>query len=160
MTRSETTPLNRKVGAAIAMVALAALQAMACATVVRGTEATQPVLVTSVPEGAHVFIGSQPIGVTPVKLDLKRRDSHIVLRLEKEGFAPQRVTVTRSLSGWMALDLFALNPYIGQGVSSSAQQPTKGQRAGVIALAFAIDILTGAAYTLPTAVQVSLTPIR
>jgi hypothetical protein len=160
MIRSATTTANRQVSAAVAMVALAALHAAACATIVRGTEPTQPVLVTSVPAGAHVFLGSQPVGVTPVTLDLKRRDSHIVLRLEKDGFAPERVPVRQSFSGWMALDLFPLNPYIGQGMSSSTQQPTKGQRAGVLALAFAIDVLSGAAYTLPAVLQVSLTPVR
>ena len=110
--------------------------------------------------GAQVFVGNRPVGVTPARLELKRRDSHIVLRLEKDGFTPQHVPVTQSFSGWMALDLFPLNPYIGQGLSSSTQNPTKGQRAGALALAFGIDVLTGAAYTLPAAVHAVLTPIR
>ena len=160
MTHSGTIPSDWKAGLAIAMVAMAALQAAACATVVRGTAATQQVLVTSAPDGAQVFIGNQPVGVTPVTLDLKRRDSHIVLRLEKEGFATQRLPVTQSLSGWMAFDLFPLNPYIEQGASSSNTHLTKKLRVGVLSLAFGIDVLTGAAYTLPAVVHAALTPIR
>lgn len=145
---------------AVLVVATTSLPGVGCATVVRGASRTQTVLVTSAPAGAQVFIGDQPVGVTPVRLDLKRRDSRIVLRLEKEGYVSQRLPVTQSLSGWMALDLFPLNPYIGQGLSSSEQNPTKRQRAAALAIAVGIDFLTGAAYTLPAAVHAALTPVR
>jgi len=116
------------------------------------------VLVTSVPPGARVFLGNSMVGTTPVRLDLKRRDSRIVLRLELDGFAPYGLPVAQSLSGWLALDLFPLNPYIAQGLSSAEQ--AKWQRASGLALAFGIDFLTGAAYTLPAVVHAVLTPIR
>jgi hypothetical protein len=144
----------------MAAVAAAVLQSFACATVARGAGPTQEVLVTSTPAGAQVFIGNRMVGVTPVRLDLERRASRIVLRLHKDGFAPQTIPLTQSLSRWMALDLFPLNPYIGQGLSSAEQSPTKWQRAGALALAFGIDFLTGAAYQLPAAVTAVLAPIR
>ena len=107
-----------------------------------------------------MFIGSRVVGVTPVRLDLPRRDSRIVLRLEKEGFAAQHVPVRQSLSGWMVFDLFPLNPYICQGLNSADQCPTKTQRAGALAVTFGVDFLTGAAYTLPAVVHAALTPVR
>ena len=110
----------------------------------RGAGRTQTVAVTSAPAGAQVFIGTQMVGVTPVRLDLPRRDSRIVLRFEKEGFAPQQVPVRQSLSGWMEFDLFPLNPYIAEGLNSADQGPTKWHRAGALATAFGVDFLTGA----------------
>jgi len=62
------------------------------------------------PAGAQVLIDNRTVGVTPVRLDLKRRDSHIVLRLEKDGFAPHQLAVKQTLSGWLALDAGPLNP--------------------------------------------------
>jgi hypothetical protein len=144
---------------AVAAVGMAVLQSVGCATMARGARPTQEVLVTSAPAGAQVFLGGRTVGVTPVRLDLKRRDSHIVLRLEKEGFAPQELRVTQSMSGWLALDLFPLNPYIAQGLPSGSG-PAKWQRAGALVLAFGIDFVTGAAYTLPGAVHAVLTAVR
>ena len=158
MTRSLTSGGARWM--TMVAIGIAGLHSLGCATMARGAGAEQEVLVTSTPAGAHVFFGDRIVGVTPAHVDLKRRDSHIVLRLEKDGFAPQQVRVTQSFSGWMALDLFPLNPYIGQGLSSQDQNPTKVQRAGALALAFGIDFLTGAAYTLPAIVHTVLTPIR
>jgi hypothetical protein len=145
---------------AVAAVGIALLQSTGCATMARGPGSTQEVLVTSMPPGAHVFIGNRMVGTTPVRLDLKRRDSRIVLRLEMDGFAPYGLPVTQSISGWLALDLFPLNPYIAQGLNSAERGPTKWQRAGALALAFGVDFLTGAAYTLPAAVHAVLTPTR
>jgi len=161
MPATKTSPVDRWYRwSVVAAAGMAVLQSAACATMARGTGPTQVVVVTSTPSGAQVFVGSQAVGVTPVRLDLRRRDSHIVLRFEKEGFAPQRVPVTQSLSGWMAFDLFPLNPYIAQGLNSQDQSPTRWQRAGALTLAFGIDFLTGAAYTLPSVVTAVLTPIR
>jgi len=137
-----------------------ALHSTACATMARGAGSTQNVLVTSAPSGAQVFIGQRPVGVTPVRLDLKRRDSRIVLRVEQDGFMPQDIPVRQSLTGWLAFDLFPLNPYIAQGLNSADQGPTKWQRAGLLTLAFGVDFLTGAAYTLPPVVHAVLSPLR
>jgi hypothetical protein len=160
MTCSATKTSGRRYRwSAVAAVGMAALLSVGCATMARGVGPTQEVLITSAPAGAQVFLGSRILGVTPVRLDLKRRDSQIVLRLEKEGFAPEQLRVTQSMSGWLAFDLFPLNPYIAQGLPSG-RGPTKWQRAGVLALAFGIDLVTGAAYTLPGAVHAVLTPVR
>ena len=127
MSLLQTRTSRRERGAGFVVIALIALQALACATVARGTTATQRVVVTSTPGGAQVFIGSQPLGSTPVTLNLERRDSHIVLRLEKDGYLPQRLPVKQSLSGWLALDCFPLN----RPVISNARKPR--QKESVVA---------------------------
>jgi PEGA domain len=149
---------SRALWLVMATLGVALLHSTACATMARGAGGTQEVIVTSAPAGARVFIGNTIVGLTPVRLDLKRRDNHIVLRFEKEGFEPRQIPVKQSVSGWLALDLFPLNPYICQGLNSADQCPTKWQRAGALTLAFGLDFLTGAAYTLPPAVHAVLTP--
>jgi len=100
-----------------------------CATIMNGR--TQAVTVSSEPPGAHIFMGSQLLGVTPARLELTRRDDHIALRFEKDGFVGQEIQVKRSVSGWIA----------GNG--------------GTL---LAIDFLTGAAFKHPGVVRVILPP--
>lgn len=127
-----------------------------CATIVNGR--TQAVTVSSEPSGAHVFIGGQFVAVTPARLELKRRDEHIVLRVEKDGFVAQDVGVTRSVSGWIVGNAAALNPFQCQGYDSveacSRAMPLN------LSLGLAIDFLTGAAFTHPGVVRVILAPVR
>ena len=49
--------------------------------------------VSSDPPGAQVFIGDESLGVTPVIVDLPRRERDLVLRLEKDGFVTGEVPV-------------------------------------------------------------------
>jgi hypothetical protein len=124
-----------------------------CATIVNGR--TQAVTVSSEPPGANVFLGSRLLGVTPARLELKRRDEHIVLRFEKDGFAAQDIPVQRSVSGWIAGNVVALNPFQCQGLSSVDGCP--GVIATNVGTLLAIDFLTGAAFTHPGLVRVVLT---
>jgi len=87
-----------------------------CATIVNGR--SQAVTVSSEPPGANVFVGSRLLGVTPVRLELKRREEHIVLRFEKDGFVGQEIPVKRSVSGWIAGNVVGMNPLQCQGLSS------------------------------------------
>lgn len=123
-----------------------------CATIVNGR--TQAVTVSSAPPGAHVFIGGEFVGVTPARLELRRRDEHIVLRVEMDGFVAQEVGVKRSVSGWIAGNAVALNPLQCQGYDSVE---ACGRAMPVnLSLGLAIDFLTGAAFKHPGVVRVIL----
>jgi hypothetical protein len=126
-----------------------------CATVINGR--SQAVTVISEPSGARVFVKDQQVGITPARLELPRRDAHIVLRLEKDGFSAQEVAVKQSLSGWLALDVgVGLDPLPCQGLSSTGACPAVV--AGNVGALLAIDFLTGAAHALPRIVRVVLAP--
>jgi PEGA domain len=126
-----------------------------CATIVNGR--TQAVTVTSEPSGAQVFIGSQLVGVTPARVELKRRDAHIVLRLEKEGFSREEIALKRSVSAWVAGDAVGLNPLSCQGLNSADQCPAL--LAANIGTLVAVDFLTGAAYKHLGVVRAILKPL-
>ena len=125
-----------------------------CATIMNGR--TQAVTVSSEPPGAHIFMGSQLLGVTPARLELTRRDDHIALRFEKDGFVGQEIQVKRSVSGWIAGNGVALNPYQCQGLDSLRGCP--GVIAANVGTLLAIDFLTGAAFKHPGVVRVILPP--
>jgi hypothetical protein len=78
-----------------------------CATIAHGTR--QTVTITSDPSGASVTVLSKTKdggeilrstpGVTPIKLELTRGDSAIVIRVRKDGCAAVDVALKRSVSG-------------------------------------------------------------
>ncbi len=129
------------------------LLATACATVFHGR--TQETTVASEPVGAQVFIGKELVGVTPARLILKRRESHLVLRFEKEGYQPGEVALKRSFSGWIAADIgLGAMQFANQGIASQSRRTSAA--AGVTALTLGVDLVTGSAYELPTQVQMTL----
>ncbi len=69
-----------------------------CATIMQGT--TQEIGISSTPTGATVKINNQVKGKTPVILDLKRKNNHIVT-IEMPGYMPYEATFTKSVSGWV-----------------------------------------------------------
>ena len=130
----------------------------ACATIAHGSR--QTVTVVSDPPGATVTVLSSASvkstpGVTPIRLDLTRRDSHITIRLEKDGCAPVDVPLTRSTSGWVASNLVFANPLAMQGYDQDAGAQYAAQL-GLVGLMIAVDFGTGAAYKLPKVVSVSI----
>jgi hypothetical protein len=132
-----------------------AFVAAGCATIVNGR--TQAVAVRSEPSGANVFIGSRLVGVTPARLELKRRDDGIVLRLEKAGFSPEEIALKRSVSAWIAGNAVGANPLSCQGLNSLDACPALlAANTGTL---MAIDFLTGAAYKHPSAVLAVLKPL-
>jgi PEGA domain-containing protein len=142
------------------IVAAAALCAVACAaagcaTIVNGR--SQAVTVSSEPSGARVFIGSQLVGVTPARLELKRRDDRVVLHLEKDGFSPEDIALKRSVSAWIAGNAVGGNPLSCQGLDSLDACPAV--LAANIGTLMAIDFLTGAAYKHPKTVRAVLKPL-
>ena len=76
------TPTHHR-GSTVLAALFAATTSTGCATIAHGSK--QDVMVLSDPTAANVFIGSKQVGVTPVRLTLKRRN-RTVLRFEKDGF--------------------------------------------------------------------------
>ncbi|MBU4305276.1 MAG: PEGA domain-containing protein [Candidatus Omnitrophica bacterium] len=84
----------------VTLVSLLVIPAMlaGCATIMQGT--TQEIGISSTPTGATVKINNQEKGKTPIILDLKRKDNHIVT-IEMPGYMPYEATFTKSVSGWV-----------------------------------------------------------
>ena len=85
-----------------------------CATIVKGT--TQVIPVSSDPTGARVTVDSSPAGTTPTTVTLSRKQNHMVV-IEKEGFAPESIAVTKSMGGAVAGNIIA-GGLIGWGVDA------------------------------------------
>ena len=98
---------------AIALVSASTLLS-GCATIVKGT--TQVIPISSDPTGARVTIDSAPAGTTPTTVTLSRKQNHMVV-IEKEGYAPESVAVTKSMGGAVAGNIIA-GGFIGWGVDA------------------------------------------
>ena len=85
-----------------------------CATIVKGT--TQIIPVSSDPTGARVTVDNAPAGTTPTTVTLSRKQNHMVV-IEKEGFAPESIAVTKSMGGAVAGNIIA-GGLIGWGVDA------------------------------------------
>ena len=94
-----------------------------CATVINGTK--QKVSIASQPPGATVVVDHVPEGKTPLRVKLKRKQTHLV-RLERDGYKPYEVMLGRDTSDWVWGNIFVCCGLIGMGV----------------------DAMTGAFYTL------------
>jgi hypothetical protein len=93
------------------MILVSTIPFAGCATIIHGTH--QSVGISSSPPGARISVdGIQ--GVTPVVMDLTRKDNHIVT-MQLEGYEPWSGTLTRSVSGWVWGNL-AFGGLIGLGV--------------------------------------------
>ena len=113
---------------------------------------------TSEPSGADVFVNDVPVGPTPVRVSLKRRQATVLVRFEKEGFEVERLLLTRSISRWVAADVaVALNPMAGQGLDSAEQWPAMAATA--LATLLVVDFVTGGAFTFPSVVRAVLRPV-
>lgn len=69
-----------------------------CGTIIQSS--TQQVGFSSNPGNASVTINGQNHGNTPMIIDLKRKDSHMVV-IELEGYQPYETSLTRRTSGWV-----------------------------------------------------------
>jgi uncharacterized Fe-S cluster-containing radical SAM superfamily protein len=95
-----------------------------CASFVHGSR--QEIGVSSAPYRATVRIDGTIRGLTPVVVELSRRQAHRI-RIELDGYQPYEASITRNMSGW----LFG-NVLLGAW--------------GIIGIV--IDVGTGAMYTL------------
>jgi hypothetical protein len=66
-----------------------------CATIFRGTR--QKIPITSNPQGAKIIVDGEEMGYAPLNLKLKRKKNHI-MRIEKEGFNPLEIRISRGTS--------------------------------------------------------------
>ncbi len=83
-----------------------------CATIVSGRYQTVPI--SSSPSGACVFIDNQPVGCTPLKAVLSRKDDHLVV-VNLEGYEPFEIYLTKGLNGWVFGNLL-FGGLVGVGV--------------------------------------------
>ena len=74
------------------------------ATIIKGT--SQPVMIATSPPGAQVFVDQQPVGVSPLTVNLKH-DNHTV-SATLPGYHPGYAQLTTSFSGWTLL-----GPFVG-----------------------------------------------
>jgi len=84
-----------------ALLALGALSAVGCASVVTGT--TQVIRIESDPEGAVVDVDGLQIGTTPRQVKIKRGATKSVM-VHKDGY--EIVEVGKKLNGWFVGNLF------------------------------------------------------
>ena len=106
-----------------------------CATIIHGT--SQDIVADSSPREAEVWVDGTKEGETPVKLDLKRSDSHTV-KFVKEGYQDVEAEITNTASAWIIGNI-VFGGIIGCG----------------------IDFITGGAYDLkPERLDVNLTKLE
>jgi len=111
---------------------IALLVQVNCCSIIHGT--TQEISVNSQPSAAKVIVKGVNMATTPAVIDLKRKESNIVIRFEKEGYEPVEIALRRSTDGWIVGNIIF---------------------GGVIGLV--VDFINGAAYKLsPADIQVEL----
>ena len=87
-----------------------------CGTIMQGTN--QQVGISSSPTNASVTINGQSYGNTPMIVDLKRKDSHMV-KIQLDGYEPYETNLTRKTSGWVWGNI-VFGGLIGLAVDASA----------------------------------------
>jgi hypothetical protein len=100
--------------AAITSIALLAILGGGCASIVKGT--TQPIPVSSDPTGADVKLDGNRVGQTPMTVEVKRKSDHL-LTIEKTGYLPESVAITRNIGGAVFGNIIA-GGLIGWGVDA------------------------------------------
>ena len=100
--------------AAITSIALFAFLGGGCASIVKGT--TQPIPVSSDPTGADVKLDGNRVGQTPMTVEVKRKSDHL-LTIEKTGYQPESVAITRNIGGAVFGNILA-GGLVGWGVDA------------------------------------------
>ena len=166
MTEDYVRSTSRRSGCRLVVLAAMCIITTGCASLIRpsgswrqGGPGTQPVAVSSEPAGAAVFRQGQFLGVTPTTVYLNRRNATHVLRIEKDGFRTVDVPVKRRLSPLLAGN--AVWPVVGVLMAAGSGRPDAESRAVRYAVLFpavgvGVDLLTGAGFTLPSRLHVTL----
>jgi len=141
-----------------------------CATMVRGTR--QEIPITSNPQGAKIIVDGEEMGYAPLNLKLKRKKNHI-MRIEKEGFNPLEIRISRGTATSYADTSFVMNAFwgfvgsIGGAIALSGGRFSKMGDSALLGLVIGwvgstgIDYLSGADYTLsPKNLNVTLTKME
>ena len=66
-----------------------------CASIAHGTK--QILKINSEPSGAKVYVKGVQIATTPAQIELKRKQSSTVIRVEKDGYEPIEFILNRVL---------------------------------------------------------------
>ena len=144
----------RRIRRALSVLAACALISTGCAGITNGR--TQLVGVSSDPPGAQVFVGDEPVGATPVIVDLPRRERDLVLRLEKDGFVTGEVPVQGSFSRWLWGDA-VWSAMIGSAAGLEGGYPDMALAGGLmLGITVGVDLATGAARTFPNVIRTAL----
>jgi hypothetical protein len=85
----------------------------------RRPKLTQDIPVTSNPVGARIIVDGKDAGQAPLILSLKKNGSHKI-RIEKEGFNPTELVITRKLSPGAPLYLLAVPVGAAAGLGGGA----------------------------------------
>lgn len=105
-----------------------------CASIVKGT--TQAIPVSSSPSGADISLDGNRVGQTPGSIEVKRKSDHL-MTIEKAGYHPESVAITRNIGGAVFGNILA-GGLIGWGV----------------------DAISGAQYNLtPATINLTLKPL-
>lgn len=146
---NRTSARGSTLGALCALVAAVAPSA-GCATMIHGP--TQRVAVASDPPGARVFLGREPLGVTPTVVTLDRRDPDPGLRLEKDCYRTAVLRVPRRTSERVATNLLLAGaPVNDYGVKAWLSAMALYSAVGVL-----VDRRRGGAFTFPKLVRATL----
>lgn len=86
-----------------------------CSTIVNGT--TQSISISSDPAGAEVQVDGNPVGVTPLSTELKRKHNHLVT-ISLNGYKSQQITINKVMSGAVAGNILA-GGLIGWGIDAA-----------------------------------------
>lgn len=151
MPRLSLSPIQtRGTHRAVCALTAAAVLSTGCATTMNGR--TQRVAVASDPPGARVFIGGQPLGVTPTYVELNRGDGDLALRFEKDCYQETVLPVPRRASKWVAGNLL----FAGIPVNEYTLGPWLGAMVFWLAVGGFLDWRSGGASTFPDLLQASL----
>lgn len=135
---------------AVFALAAAVVLSTGCATIRNGP--TQRVAVASDPPGAQVFIGGRPVGVTPMYVELDRRDRDVALSLRKDCYRETVLPVPRRTSKWVAG-----NPLLaGVPINDYGLGAWLGMAAFWAAVGGSVDWGRGGAFEFPDLVRASL----
>jgi hypothetical protein len=90
--------MAKKIKIALVSILVSVFLFQNCATIMRGT--SQKIPVTSSPQGAKITVDGKEAGYTPLTLELKRREKTHIIVIEKEGYNPFEIRITRESSPW------------------------------------------------------------
>lgn len=154
-TRKEKRQLNARAQAHLGVVLLCVVFA-GCASIRNGR--TQSVEVSSVPAGARVLVDGVPGGVTPTVLELPRKTRQVEIGLEMDGYAGERVMLSRRASRWVMGNAGVFAPFLlNQGFNSYG--PVLLGYFIAVAASMGVDFMNGSAYEQrPEGVHIVLTP--
>ena len=101
----------------IALIGIIALGTqVGCSTIINGT--TQDVAVSSDPAGARVEVDGSVHGVTPISVNLERKNNHLIT-ISLDGYQTEQVAVNKVMSGAVAGNILA-GGLIGWGIDAAS----------------------------------------